>query len=101
MQIQQNGVINCVGPSCAILSLPTTINGTQALTLAALPIANLNSIGNALISGSFDITFAGFTGILHLVGTEVSRSFVPEPNSLALIGMGLAILAGSRLRKRG
>ena len=101
MQIQQNGVINCAGPSCAILSLPTTINGTQALTLAALPIANLNSIGNALVSGSFDITFAGFTGILHLVGTEVSRSYIPEPSSAALIGMGLAILAGSRLRKRG
>lgn len=101
MQIQQNGVINCVGAGCAVLSLPTTINGTQALTLAALPIANLNSIGNALISGSFDITFAGFTGILHLVGTEVSRSFVvPEPNSIALVGMGLALIAGSRLRKR-
>jgi hypothetical protein len=101
MQIQQSGVINCTGPSCALLSLPTTINGTQPLTLAAMPIANLNNIGNALISGTFDITFAGFTGVLHLVGTEVNRSFVvPEPNSVALIGLGLAMMAGGRLRKR-
>jgi hypothetical protein len=101
MQINQSANIGCTGPNCAILGLPTTINGTQPLTIAALPIANLNSIGNALVDGTFDITFAGFTGVLHLVGTEVSRSFVvPEPNSLALIGMGMAMIAGWRLRKR-
>ena len=100
MQIQQAATIGCTGPNCAILGLPTTINGTQPLTLAALPIANLNSIGNAVVDGTFDITFAGFTGVLHLVGTEVSRSYIPEPNSLALVGLGMALLAGSRLRKR-
>jgi hypothetical protein len=101
MQIQQSGFLGCTGPSCAILSLPTTLNGTQALAIAALPIANINNIGNAFISGDFGITFAGFTGMLHLVGTEVSRSFdpIPEPGTAALLALGLAGMAASRKRR--
>jgi hypothetical protein len=99
MQVSQGGVLNCVGPSCDILSLPTTLTGTQLPNLGNMPIANLAAVGNALISGTFAITIAGFTGQLQLVGTEVSRVFVPEPGSAGLVAFGLAGLAVWRGRR--
>jgi hypothetical protein len=99
MQVSQNGVMNCTGPSCAVLGLPTTLSGIELVALGNLPIANLAVIGNALIDGTFAITIGGFTGQLHLVGNEVSRVFVPEPSSAGLLGLGLALLAGWRVRK--
>lgn len=99
MQISQNGVLNCSGPSCAILSLPAALTGVQLVALGSMPIANLAAIGNALISGTFAITLGGFTGQLHLVGTEVSRVLVPEPSSAGLVALGLAGLAAWRGRR--
>ena len=102
MQIALAGALNCTGPSCGILGLPVALTGTQLLTLAAMPIANLAAVGNALIDGTFAITFAGLTGSLHLVGTEVSRVYVPEPYSAGLVALGLLGLAGWRaaIRRR-
>lgn len=99
MQIALAGALNCTGPSCAILSLPQVLTGTQLVYLAGLPLANLANIGNALVSGTFAITFAGLTGTLHLVGNEVSRVFVPEPGSGGLLLLGLVGLAGWRARR--
>jgi len=99
MQVAQNGMLNCAGPSCAILSLPAALTGVQAVALGSMPIANLAAIGGAMISGTFDITLAGFTGQLHLVGTEVSRVLVPEPGSAGLLALGLAGLAAWRGRR--
>lgn len=99
MQVSQAGVLNCAGPSCAILSLPATLGGIQNVALGNMPIANLAAVGNALISGTFAITIAGFTGQLHLVGNEVSRVLVPEPGSAGLVALGLAGLAAWRGRR--
>ena len=98
MHIALAGAINCTGPSCAILSLPRALTGTQFLTLAAMPIANLASVGNALINATYAITLGGLTGSLHLVGTEVSRSYspIPEPHTAGLFALGLTLLAGWR-----
>jgi hypothetical protein len=99
MHISQSGALNCAGPSCGILSLPAALTGVQFVQLGSMPIANLAAIGNALISGTFPITIAGFTGQLHLVGTEVSRVMVPEPGSAGLVAFGLAGLAAWRGRR--
>ena len=95
MQIALAGAIHCSGPSCAILSLPRALTGTQLLTLAAMPIANLASVGNALINATYAITLGGLTGSLHLIGTEVSRSYspIPEPHTAGMLAIGLALLA--------
>lgn len=99
MQIAQSGALGCSGPSCAILGLPAVLGGTQLVALAAMPIANLAQAGNALISGTYAITVAGITGQLHLVGTEVSRVYVPEPASASLLVAGLCGIAGWRVRR--
>jgi hypothetical protein len=99
MQIALAGALNCSGPSCAILNLPAVLTGTQLVNVAALPIANLANVGNAVINGTFAITFAGFTGALHLVGTEVSRVVVPEPHTAGLLALGLLGLAGWRAHR--
>jgi hypothetical protein len=100
MQVALAGLINCVGPSCAILSLPAALTGTQPLTLAALPIANLALVGGAAINATFAITLANLTGTLHLVGSEVNRIYVPEPHTAGLLALGLAGLAGWRARRK-
>jgi len=99
MQIALAGVLNCSGPSCAILSLPAALTGTQLLNLAAMPIANLAAIGNAAIDATYAITLNGLTGSLHLVGTEISRVVVPEPHTAGLLALGIAALAGWRVAR--
>lgn len=100
MQIALGGAINCTGPSCALLSLPTVLTGTQLLSLAALPIANLANVGSAFIDATYAITLNGLTGSLHLVGTEVSRVIVPEPHTAGLVALGVFALAGWRVARR-
>jgi hypothetical protein len=99
MQIALGGSLGCTGPSCAILSLPAVLGGTQMLSIAALPIANLAGIGNAFIDATFAITFNGLTGSLHLVGNEVSRVVIPEPHTASLLALGIFALAGWRIAR--
>ena len=99
MQIALGGALGCTGPTCAILSLPAVLGGTQFLALAPLPLGNLASVGNAFIDGTFAITFNGLTGSLHLVGAEVSRVVIPEPHTAGLLALGIFALAGWRIAR--
>ncbi len=102
MTLSVNGVVNCSGPFCGLLgSFPISLSGPQVLSsLGSLAIANINSVGNAQASGVFSLTLGGVTAILNLVGTEVNRTYIPEPEPFGLLALGLAGLAGLRVRRR-
>ncbi len=85
-------------------TFPISITGTQTIgALATIPINSINNIGNATISASIVITLGGVPATLQLVGNEVARQQVPEPNTAALVGLGALALSGAgwvRRRRR-
>lgn len=94
------GTINCVGAGCGILGLPLTLNSLGPAVIGTLPVGNINSIGNATINAAFSLTLGGITAVLNLVGTEVNRTYVPEPNTLSLMALGVAGIAAIRRQRR-
>jgi hypothetical protein len=94
------GFANCSntgpGSGCTVLGLPTTFTGPKTFTLTSLGVSSLASVGNAGLNGTFTFTRGGFTAVLNLVGNEVSRTFVPEPNTFGLLALGLAGVAALR-----
>lgn len=88
------GFANCAntgaGSGCTILGLPATFTGPKTVSIPSLAVANVNSVGNASVNGSFTFTLGGFTAVLSLVGNEVGRTFIPEPNTAGLLALGLA-----------
>lgn len=95
-----NAFVNCSGTGCATLGFPLSVTGPQPVNFATLPINNINSIGNATIAGLFSMTIGGFTAVLSLVGTEVSRTYIPEPGSFGLVALGLVGLASAGAARR-
>lgn len=99
-----SGFANCAntgtGTGCTVLGLPTTFTGPKLFTLTGLGVSNLSSVGGAALNGSFSFTLGGFTAVLNLVGNEVSRSFIPEPNTFGLLALGLAGVAAMRRQRR-
>jgi hypothetical protein len=99
--IDLTGFANCAGGTgCTVLGLPATFNGQKAVSIPALAVFNLNSIGNAMVSGIFTLTIGGFTAVLNLVGNEVGRTFIPEPHTAGLMMLGVAGLAIARRARR-
>jgi len=98
--------IGCTAASPGLCPPPIQSTINEALGILTLPIAGLSVNGAATIISTITVTTnaAGtVTGMFHLVGTEVSRTFVPEPPrglGLAAGGVALVALAGSR-RRRG
>jgi len=103
--------LNCTGLFCGLVgNFPVTIVGTnppipgQAFTIT---LASLNTPGAANVGGTMPIsippeytTGSPFTGTIFLAGTEVSRTYVPEPGSLAQLMSGAVALAALSLRHR-
>lgn len=113
MSLYVNAYLRCVGLFCGLIGdFPVSIMGTnpappgQTFTIT---LASLNTPGAANVGGTMPIsippeTTAGnpFTGTVFLAGSEVSRTFVPEPGSFAQLTSGVVVLAGlSRRRRRG
>jgi len=104
--------LDCTGLFCVLAGdFPVTIVGTypplpgQVFTIT---LASLNTPGAANVGGTMPIyippeytTGSPFTGTIFLAGTEVSRTYVPEPGSLAqLMPGGVALVALSLRRRR-
>ena len=98
LMVDLNVVFGCTGSGCGTLGFPISEVGISALTMSALPIADLEILGGASIQTAIPLTLDGVQGVLNLHGVEVSRSFVPEPGTFASVAIGLAMLAGSRRR---
>lgn len=98
------GFANCTntgtGTGCTVLGLPTTFTGPKTFTITSLGVAGLASPGSAALNGTFTFTLAGFTAVLSLVGSEVGRTFIPEPGTFGLLGLGLAGLVVARRARR-
>jgi len=87
--VNLNANFACTGSGCASLGFPAVDSGLFNLTAGNLPISGLGAIGTATITADIPIEIGGVLGVLHLVGIETGRSFVPEPGLALLLGLGL------------
>lgn len=102
--IQSAGNLDCTGAAavCAFLgTFPVSFSGTQTLPPPfQLAIANVNTPGSAVVTGTTFVTIGGQSAILSLVGNEVSRTELPEPAPMLQLGAaGLALLFLARRRR--
>ena len=98
-QLALDAAVNCTGANCSFIgTFPILSVSTQTFT-ALLPIAGIATPGAAAIDTAFSVTVGGVSALVTLVGSEVSRHYVPEPNSSVLLGGGLvALIALGRAR---
>jgi len=96
--MQATGAFDCLGSTgaCALFgTFPTTFNGPQTiLPPSQLSVAGLATPGAATAQGIIPISLGGQTAVLLLSGSEVSRTFVPEPTRMVQLAVALAALAG-------
>ncbi len=89
LQILYTGMIQCTGTGCgAVGTFPVVVN-TILSFFGGVGVGNLASTGNATLNATLPFSLAGFTGVLQLSGVETSRTFVPEPNTAALVALGM------------
>ena len=86
----------CFGAQCSALGFPASFNGPVSLPLQPLPVQNLSTVGGALIDFDVPVSLDGVQAVFRLVGTETSRSFIPEPGTASLLGLGLLTIALGR-----
>jgi hypothetical protein len=103
LTLNVNGLVNCFGGLCGALgTFPiSAVNSVSVLTgFGSMGIGGLGTLGAATLNGLLPLTIGGNTMALSLVGQEVNRTFViPEPNTFALVGLGVLGLAGLGWRR--
>ncbi len=85
-------------------NFPISANGSGTLNNTfPFAIQNVSVPGAASIATTLTVTLnGGGTAMFDIQGIEVSRTFVPEPDRLALLGAGVAALFSlGALRARG
>jgi hypothetical protein len=86
----------CAGVGCPFIgTFPIHIAGNFTAPDLHAAVGNLATLSAATLMGTLPISLSGFSGVLNLVGSEVSRSFspVPEPGTLGALSLGLVALA--------
>jgi len=102
LTLNLNGLINCFGGLCTALgAFPVlAVNSVSVLTgFGGLGIGGLGTLGGATLNGVLSLSIAGTAVTVSLVGQEVGRTFIPEPNTFALVGLGVLGLAGLGARR--
>jgi hypothetical protein len=97
-----NALINCTpGAACIVLgAFPISISGPQTFSpFGSFQVGNINSVGNATLSGQLSVMLSGLTAVFNLAGTEISRTYVPEPSTFSLLGIALIGVAACRWRR--
>jgi hypothetical protein len=87
---------NCVGAGCPFIgTFPLNILGTFTTANLNAVLGNLETLSAATLMATLPVSLSGFSGVLTLVGSEVSRSFnpVPEPGTFSALALGLVALA--------
>ena len=97
-----NALINCTpGAACIALgTFPISVTGPQTFSpFGSFQIGNINSVGNATLAGQLSLTLSGLTAVFNLAGTEISRTYVPEPSTFSLLGVALIGVAACYRRR--
>ncbi len=97
-----DAALNCSGFNCAFLgSFPISASGPQTFpTLGTLTLAGLSTLGAASFVKAISFTISGYTGVLTVVGQEISRNYAVFPEPGALLLLGPALVAGAWFRTR-
>ena len=100
--LDATGFFDCSGALCGLVgTFPATVNGTQSLPPPiSLTLNGLATLGAAQVGGTLLLSLAGQTALPSLVGTEVSRTFVPEPLRIAQLAAAAVLLALLWRRRR-
>jgi hypothetical protein len=102
LTLNVNGLVNCIGGLCTALgTFPVSaVSSASVLTgLGSIGLGNLGTLSAASLNGVLSFTIGGATAVLSLVGQEVNRTYIPEPNTFALVGLGIVGLAGLGWRR--
>lgn len=102
-RVSATGSFDCAGVGCSALgSFPVTFNGIQTIgPPVTFALGSIDTPGQATASGTLLMMLGTHTAVLGVVGNEISRTFVPEPDwpwhAAVLVG---SLVVFARLRRR-
>ncbi len=86
----------CAGVGCPFIgTFPINIAGNFTVANLNAVIGNVATLSAATLMAVVPFSLSGFSGVINLVGSEVSRSFspIPEPGTFGTLALGLVALA--------
>jgi hypothetical protein len=102
LTLSLNGNVNCFGGLCGVLgTFPVSLLNSMSVLSGpvGLGIGGLGTLGSATLTALLSLSVGGNPAVVNLVGQEISRTFVPEPNTFGLVGLGLLALSGAGWRR--